>query len=242
MTAKVGERIAKRLSRSGVCSRREAERWVAEGRITVDGEQLTEPGTLVTASSDVRVDGQPIGLPRATQVWRYNKLRGLLCTNIDPRGRPTIFDHLPSHLPRVMSVGRLDFDSEGLLLLTNDGELARQMELPQNAWIRRYRVRVFGTPTKNALKTLKSGISINTIDYAPIDTTIDNTRASNSWLTVSLGEGKNREVRKVFEHLGYPVSRLIRTAYGPFQLGQLPRGNVRKIASRVIKDQLGTGI
>lgn len=233
------ERIAKRLSRAGICSRREAERWIADGRITVDGKKITEPGTPVTAASDIRVDGKPVAEPQATRLWRYHKPAGLICSNRDPEGRPTIFDRLPRHLPRVISVGRLDLDSEGLLLLTNDGALARQLELPSTGWVRRYRVRLFGQPTPDSLARLAKGLTVDGVHYDSIEATIDSTKGANSWLTVGLREGKNRELRRVFEHLGHPVNRLIRTAYGPFQLGKLARGDVDEVPRRVLRDQLG---
>ena len=242
MTEQSQERIAKRLSRAGVCSRREAERWIAAGRITVDGTKISEPGTLVSSASDIRVDGKQIGAPQATRLWRYHKPAGLLCTNKDPEGRETIFDRLPKHLPRVMSVGRLDFDSEGLLLLTNDGELARRLELPETGWVRRYRVRMFGTPGAKEISALQKGIVVDGVKYGAIDAQVDSAKGSNAWLTVSLREGKNREVRKAFEHLGYPVNRLIRTAYGPFQLGNLARHGVEEVPRRVLKDQIGIEI
>ena len=242
MTDEAVERIAKRLSRAGVCSRREAERWIADGRISVDGEKISEPGTLVTESSDIRVDGKPVAAPQATRLWRYHKPAGLLCTNKDPEGRDTIFDRLPKHLPRVMTVGRLDFDSEGLLLLTNDGGLARQLELPETGWLRRYRVRMFGTPGEKEIAALKKGVVVEGMRYGSIEATVDSSKGANAWLTVSLREGKNREIRKVFDQLGYPVSRLIRTAYGPFQLGKLDRGGVEEIPRRVLKDQIGKEI
>ena len=233
------ERIAKKLSRAGVCSRREAERWIEAGRITVDGKQISRPGTKVAPTSDIRVDGRSITQPQEVRLWRYHKPRGLLCTNSDPQKRPIIFDHLPAELPRVMSVGRLDFDSEGLLLLTNDGMLARRLELPETGWIRRYRVRVYGTPAQAEISTLADGIKINTFQYGPIVTTVDSTKGSNSWLSVSLREGKNQELRKIFEYLGFPINRLIRTAYGPFQLGKLQKGGVSEIGRGILKDQLG---
>tara|TARA_Y100000588_G_scaffold67111_1_gene67886 strand:+ start:343 stop:1098 length:756 start_codon:yes stop_codon:yes gene_type:complete len=234
-----GERIAKKLSRAGVCSRREAERWIEAGRITVDGNKISRPGTKVTPTSDIRVDGKPIIQPQEVRLWRYHKPRGLLCTNSDPQRRPIIFDRLPAELPRVMSVGRLDFDSEGVLLLTNDGMLARRLELPETGWVRRYRVRVYGTPGQTEIRALANGIKINTIQYGSIATAVDSTKGSNSWLSVSLREGKNQELRKVFEYLGLPINRLIRTAYGPFQLGKLQKGGVSEIGRGVLKDQLG---
>ena len=242
MTEVSNERIAKRLSRAGICSRREAERWIAEGRVIVDGEKISRPGTLVTAASIILVDGKPVDTPQPTRLWRYHKPSGLLCTNKDPEGRDTIFDRLPRHLPRVMTVGRLDFDSEGLLLLTNDGGLARRLELPETGWIRRYRVRMFGIPGENDIAALKKGVAIGGMKYGSIDAVLDSNKGSNAWLTVSLREGKNREIRTVFEHMGYSVNRLIRTAYGPFQLGKLDRGAVEEVPRRVLKDQIGTGL
>ena len=239
MTEPTGERIAKRLSRAGVCSRREAERWVAAGRISINGKKISEPGTLVTEESDIRVDGKPIATPQATRLWRYHKPSSLICSNGDPRGRPTIFERLPAHLPRVMTIGRLDFDSEGLLLLTNDGGIARRLELPDTGWIRRYRVRMFGAPTDKDIAKLANGITVDGVKYGSIEAKIDSAKGSNAWVTVSLSEGKNREVRRVFEHLGCPINRLIRTAYGPFQLGKLERGGVDEVPRRVLKDQLG---
>ena len=217
MTERKGERIAKHLSRAGVCSRRDAERWIADGRIWVNGKKISAPGTLVTANCDIRVDRKPIAEPQSTRLWRYHKPAGLICSNNDPRGRPTVFERLPIHLPRVMSVGRLDFDSEGLLLLTNDGGIARRLELPDTGWIRRYRVRMFGTPTEKEIALLANGITVDSMKYGPIEASIDSAKGRNSWVTVALREGKNREIRKVFEHFGYPVNRLIRTAYGPFR-------------------------
>jgi 23S rRNA pseudouridine2605 synthase len=239
MTEREGERIAKRLSRAGVCSRREAERWIADGRVWVNGKKISEPGTLVTDTCDIRVDRKPIAEPQATRLWRYHKPAGLICSNNDPRGRPTVFERLPKHLPRVMSVGRLDFDSEGLLLLTNDGGIARRLELPETGWVRRYRVRMFGTPTEKEIALLAKGITVEGMKYGSIEAAIDSAKGRNAWATVTLREGKNREIRKVFEHLGYPVNRLIRTAYGPFQLGQLGRGGVEEVPRRTLKDQLG---
>ncbi len=236
------QRIAKRLSRAGVCSRREAERWIADGRITVDGKKVIKPGTTVTAASVIRVDGKAVASPQATRVWRYHKPPGLLCTNKDPEGRNTIYERLPESLPRVMSVGRLDFDSEGLLLLTNDGGLARQLELPETGWIRRYRVRMFGTPNEKDIADLQRGLVVEGRKYGAIDAVVDSRKGANAWLTVSLREGKNRELRIVFEHLGYKVNRLIRTAYGPFQLGKLDRGGVEEVPKRVLKDQIGSGL
>lgn len=234
-----GERIAKRLARAGLCSRREAERWIAERRVAVDGTILTGPGVVVTPESRITVDGKPLPTAERTRLWRYHKPRGLLTSNRDPQGRPTIFDRLPPELPRVVTVGRLDLNSEGLLLLTNDGALARDLELPSRGWTRRYRARVFGKVDPAHLSLLAEGITIEGVRYGPIRATVDSQRGDNSWVTVSLQEGRNREIRRVMEHLGYPVNRLIRIAYGPFQLGNLARGAVEEVSPRVLREQLG---
>jgi 23S rRNA pseudouridine2605 synthase len=234
-----GERIAKRLARAGLCSRREAERWIALGRVAVDGEVLTTPAVVVTEASAVTVDGTPVGAPTPTRVWRYHKPRGLVCTHRDPEGRPTVFDRLPKELPRMISIGRLDLNSEGLLLLTNDGELARRLELPANGWLRRYRVRVHGPVDEARLASLTEGLTVEGVRYGPIEAKLDRSQGANAWLTVSLAEGKNREIRRVFDHLELPVSRLIRIAFGPFQLGQLDRGEVAEVPKKVVAEQLG---
>lgn len=232
------ERIAKRLARAGLCSRRDAERWIADGRVAVDGAVLDSPAMTVDQSSRILVDEQPIPTIEPPRLWRFHKPRGTVTTTRDPEGRPTVFDRLPADLPRVMTVGRLDFDSEGLLLLTNDGALARHLELPSTGWLRRYRVRVYGTLNDRALANLKRGVTVDGIDYGSIEVTIDRP-GKNSWLTVGLREGKNREIRRVMEHLGLTVSRLIRISYGPFQLGDVADGGVEEIKTRVLKDQLG---
>ena len=237
--AQKGDRIAKVLARAGVCSRREAERWIAEGRVAVDNVVLTTPAFLVTEKSLILVDGQPIRETEPTRVWRYHKPIGLLTTHNDPQGRPTVFDTLPPTLGRVISVGRLDFNSEGLLLLTNDGGLARKLEMPSTSWTRRYRVRVHGRPKDEDLAKLARGITIDGIRYGSIEAELDRQQGSNAWVTLALNEGKNREIRKVMEHLGWPVTRLIRVAYGPFQLGNLEEGRVEEVTGRVLVDQLG---
>lgn len=234
-----GERIAKVMARAGLCSRREAERWIAEGRVTVNGRVLDSPAALVSETDDVRVDGKPLAPPERTRLWRYHKPAGLVTTHRDEKGRKTVFDALPPTLPRVISVGRLDLNSEGLLLLTNDGALARRLELPATGWVRRYRVRVHGKPDAASLAALAKGVTIDGVAYGPIEAKLDRVRGSNAWVTVALREGKNREVRRVFEHLGLPVTRLIRVAYGPFQLGALPRGAVEEVPGKVLKEQLG---
>jgi len=235
-----GERIAKRLARAGLCSRRDAERWIAEGRVAVDGKVLTSPALAVTEASDIRVDGKPIPEAEPARLWRYHKPAGLVTTHRDEQGRATVFDRLPPELPRVVSVGRLDLTSEGLLLLTNDGELSRALELPARGWLRRYRVRVHGTVDPARLAALEAGVTIDRMSYGPIRAVLDREQGSNAWLTVSLHEGKNREIRRVMEHLGLGVSRLIRIAYGPFQLGDLPRGAIEEVPRKVLREQLGT--
>lgn len=234
-----GERIAKRLARAGVCSRRDAEKLIDEGRVSVDGEVLRTPATLVTESAIITVDGKVVGAPERTRMWRYHKPRGKLTTSRDPQGRPTIFEDLPRGIPRVISVGRLDFNSEGLLLLTNDGALARQLELPGTAWVRRYRVRAFGRVGPAEIARLAKGMTVSGIHYGGIETQLDREQGDNVWLTMSLREGKNREIRKVLEALGLKVSRLIRVAYGPFQLGRLEPGEIEEVPGKVLADQLG---
>jgi 23S rRNA pseudouridine2605 synthase len=235
-----GERIAKLLARAGLCSRRDAERLIAEGRVSVDGKVLTSPALALRGDHDIRVDGKPIPEAEPARLWRYHKPAGLVTSHRDERGRPTVFDRLPPELPRLISVGRLDLNSEGLLLLTNDGALARELELPARGWLRRYRVRVQGTVDPASLTALEQGITIDRVAYGPIRAVLDRQQASNAWLTVSLHEGKNREIRRVMEHRGLMVSRLIRLAFGPFQLGELPRGAVEEVPRRVLREQLGT--
>lgn len=236
---KTGERIAKRMARAGICSRREAERWITEGRVSVNGTTLTTPAVVVGDSDLILVDGKTISAPERTRIWAYHKPRGLMTTHRDPEGRPTVFESLPKDLPRVISVGRLDFNSEGLLLLTNDGALARKLEHPSNGWLRKYRVRVYGQVVQAQLDRLAQGITVEGVEYGPISASIERQQGDNAWLLLGLREGKNREIRKVMEHLGYPVSRLIRVAYGPFQLGSLPPRDVREIPGKVLAEQLG---
>ncbi len=237
-----GERIAKFLARAGVASRREAERLITQGIVTVDGKTLTTPAFKVTPDMDVRVDGTRIGAPSAPRLWRYHKPDGLVTTHKDPQGRQTVFDAVSDRLPRVISVGRLDLTTEGLLLLTNDGGLARTLELPATGWTRRYRVRAYGRTSQKDLDALADGVTIDGIDYRPIRASIDSTQGGNLWLTVSINEGKNREVRNVMRHLGLNVNRLIRTAYGPFQLGSLKKNFVEEIPGKQLKEQLGRKI
>ena len=233
-----GDRIAKFLSRAGIASRRDAERMLAEGAISLNGKKVTHPATFITADDVVQVNGKVVDQPERTRVWRYHKPEGLVTTHKDPEGRPTVFDKLKHQLPRVISVGRLDLTSEGLLLLTNDGGLARTLELPATGWLRRYRVRVFGVPHAAALQSLAHGVTVEGVRYGPIEAAVDATKGDNTWLTVSLREGRNREIRRVMEHLGLAVSRLIRVAYGPFQLGTLERGGIEEIPARVLREQL----
>ena len=234
-----GERIAKLLARVGLCSRRDAERWIAAGRVSVDGRVLTSPAVTVSAANDVRVDGTPLPSPERARLWRYHKPAGLVTTHRDEKGRPTVFAALPKELPRVISVGRLDLNSEGLLLLTNDGALARRLELPTTGWLRRYKVRVHGEVDPDRLTALEKGVTIDGVAYGSIRAGLERRQGSNAWIALALREGKNREVRRVLEHLGLPVTRLIRLSFGPFQLGNLPRGEVAEVPKKVLAEQLG---
>ena len=236
---KDGERIAKFLARAGVASRREAERLIEQGIVTVNGLTLTTPAFKVLPGMDVRVDGARVKSKEPPRLWRYHKPSGLVTTHKDPQGRPTVFEAVADRLPRVISIGRLDLTTEGLLLLTNDGALARQLELPENAWVRRYRIRANGKTDQAALDALSKGVTIDGVAYKPIKATLDQTKGANVWITASITEGKNREIRKVMEHLGLTVNRLIRTAFGPFQLGGLDEGAVEEVPAKQIKEQLG---
>ena len=230
------------MARAGLCSRRDAETWIENGRVQLNGKVLTTPAITVTARDKVLVDGEPLPMRERTRLWLYHKPRGLVTTNKDPEGRPTVFDRLPDDLPRVLTVGRLDINTEGLLLLTNDGGLARVLELPATGWLRRYRVRAFGKVTQADLDGLKDGLAIDGVLYGAIEATLDKEQGDNVWMTVGLREGKNREVKRVLEHLGLAVNRLIRISYGPFQLMDLPEKSVREIRGRVLRDQLGDAL
>ena len=237
-----GERIAKVMARAGLCSRREAEGWITAGRVTVNGARIASPALNIGPTDIVAVDGKPLPKPERTRLFLYHKPRGLVTTHADPEGRPTIFGKLPKDLPRLISVGRLDLSTEGLLLLTNDGGLARVLELPETGWLRRYRVRAHGSVTQTQLDALRKGVTVDGVRYGEIEATIDRHQGANSWLTFAIREGKNREVRNVLEYLGMRVNRLIRVSFGPFQLGELPEGDAEEIRTRHLREQLGERI
>lgn len=234
-----GERIAKVLARAGLCSRREAEQWIAAGRVAVNGTTLSTPAVLVGPDDRVAVDGKLVPKRERTRLWLFHKPRGLVTTTRDATGRRTVFEVLPPEMPRVVSVGRLDINTEGLLLLTNDGGLARILELPSTGWLRRYRVRAHGKVSQADLDRLADGMTVDGIRYGAMEATLDRVQGSNLWLTISLREGKNREVKRVLAHLGLSINRLIRISYGPFQLGELAVGAVREVSGKVLRDQLG---
>lgn len=233
------ERIAKRIARAGLASRREAERMIEAGRVKVNGKVLTSPALNVTAADKILVDGKPLAEAEQTRLWRYYKPVGLVTSASDEQGRSTVFERLPPDLPRVMSIGRLDLNSEGLLLLTNDGGLKRRLELPSTGWLRKYRVRVRGQPTPGILAPLEKGVTVDGERFQPMQVTIDRQQGANAWLTVGLREGRNREVRRALDSVGLSVNRLIRVSYGPFQLGDLTPGAVAEVPARVLADQLG---
>ncbi|MDB5510655.1 MAG: RNA-binding protein, partial [Enterovirga sp.] len=237
-----GERIAKVIARAGVASRRDAEVMIAEGRVAVNGKVLTSPALNVGPDDAIAVDGEPLPSRERTRLWLFHKPRGLVTTFRDPEGRPTVFDALPEDLPRVVAIGRLDINTEGLLLLTNDGGLAKVIAQPETGWTRRYRVRAHGEITQTELDTLRKGVTVDGIDYGPIEATLDRVQGDNMWLSLALREGKNREVKRVLEHLGIRVNRLIRLSFGPFQLGELEQGLVEEVRTRVLKDQLGQAL
>lgn len=234
------ERIAKIMAAAGLCSRRDAERWILNGRVSVNGRVLKTPAFTVDANDVITVDGTVLGAREETRLWCYNKKPGLMTTHKDPKGRPTVFESLPKYLPRVISIGRLDFNSEGLLLLTNNGELARRLELPSTGWKRKYRVRVHGKLTGEILGRLKKGVKIDGIAYAPAEIEIEKEQGTNTWVIMTLSEGKNREIRRLMEFFGLQVTRLIRISYGPFQLGNLPEGDVREVTKKAVKDLLAS--
>jgi 23S rRNA pseudouridine2605 synthase len=234
-----GERIAKTIARSGLCSRRDAERLIAEGRVSLNGKRLDSPAINVSSADMVLVDGKPLATIEPPRLWRYHKPKGRVTTHRDPQGRPTVFEALPQEMPRVISIGRLDYNTEGLLLLTNDGALARHLESPATGWVRRYRVRAQGKVDQPALDALKGGIEIEGVRYGQIDAKLDRVQGTNCWLTIAIREGKNREVRKIMDHLGLIVNRLIRVSFGPFILGDLQTGAVEEIKRRVLAEQLG---
>ena len=238
-TTDKGQRLARRIARAGVCSRRAAEELIRAGRVMVNGQTVTTPALNVTADDEVMVDGVPLPAPAPPRLWRYHKPRGLIVTERDEKGRPTVFERLPDELGRVISVGRLDLNSEGLLLLTNDGTLARRLELPATGWTRRYRVRAFGRVTQQALDALRDGLTIDGVHYGKVVAKRDAAEGANVWMTFALREGKNREIRRICEHLGLKVNRLIRTAYGPFQLGGLKKGALAEVLPKQLREQLG---
>jgi 23S rRNA pseudouridine2605 synthase len=233
------ERIAKRLARAGLASRRVAETMIAAGRVAVNGRIIDSPALNVTAADKVTLDGRPVAAPEPTRLWRYHKPTGLVTSERDEQGRDTVFAHLPADLPRVVSVGRLDLNSEGLLLLTNDGALKRRLELPSTGWLRKYRVRVHGAPDDAALEPLRRGLTVAGERFQPMKVSLDRQQGANAWLTVAIREGRNREVRRALQAVGLTVNRLIRVSYGPFQLGELPPGAVEEVRPKALREQLG---
>lgn len=240
-SGKQGERIAKVIARAGRASRREAERLIAEGRVAVNGKVIDSPALNVTAADKIAVDGQTLAAPEAPRLWLYHKPTGLVTTTKDEKGRPTVFDNLPEDMPRVLSVGRLDLNSEGLLLLTNDGGIKRRLELPSTGWVRKYRVRLKGTPADTDFQPLRAGLTVAGERFQPMQVTFDRQQGANAWITVGLREGKNREIRRAIEAIGLEVNRLIRVSYGPFRLGDLKPGAVDEVRPKVLRDQLGLG-
>lgn len=236
----MAERLAKFMARSGVCSRRQAEEFIRQQRVTVNGEVVDTPAFNVSGNEKILLDGEKLPEKQENRLWLYHKPVGLVTTHKDEKGRPTVFDNLPVGLPRVISVGRLDLNSEGLLLLTNSGELSHTLELPSNGWSRRYKVRVHGIVDDKKLQNLQNGIVIDGVSYGSIKAVVESKQGTNSWLTVTLAEGKNREIRKVMKAIGLEVARLIRLSYGPFQLGSLKPGEVREVPQKVLKEQLGS--
>lgn len=238
----MAERLAKFMARSGVCSRRDAEELIKQKRVTVNGEIVDTPAFNVEGNEKILLDGEKLPEIEQTRLWLYHKPAGLLTTHKDTAARATVFDHLPAGMPRVISVGRLDLNSEGLLLLTNNGELSRKLELPENGWSRRYKVRVHGFVNKKKLEDLAKGTVVDGINYGPVKAELESQNGTNSWLIVTLNEGKNREIRKLMKSIGLEVARLIRLSYGPFQLGSLKKGEVREVPQKVLKEQLGSKV
>lgn len=234
-----GDRIAKVMARAGLASRREAERMIEAGRVRVNGEQILSPALNVTEADKITLDGNPVSEPEPPRMWLYHKPTGLVTTDRDEKGRGTIYDDLPEDMPRVMSIGRLDLNSEGLLLLTNDGGIKRKLELPSTGWLRRYRARVNGRPSEESLEPLRQGITVEGEHFQPMTVTIDRQQGANAWLTIGLREGKNREIRRAMDYVGLSVNRLIRVSYGPFQLGELKPGAVEEIRRKIVRDQMG---
>jgi len=232
-----GERIAKVMARAGLCSRRDAERWIAEGRVKVNDRKISSPALNVSDKDKIEVDKKPLPMREPTKLWRYHKPVGLVVSHRDEKGRASVFENLPPDMARVVSIGRLDINTEGLLLLTNDGELARKLELPATGWLRRYRVRVFGSVDEVALAKLKKGIVIDGVHYGSIEAILDREQGKNNWLTIGLREGKNREIKVICEHMGLQVNRLIRISFGPFQLGDLNPGKVEEVSGKVLAEQ-----
>jgi len=233
------QRLAKFIARTGVCSRRQAEEYILQERVTVNGQMIATPAFNVSGDETILLDGEKLPQIEQTKLFLYHKPVGLITTHKDEKGRVTVFDSLPKDLPRLISVGRLDLNSEGLLLLTNNGELARELELPKNAWSRRYRVRVHGKVDEAKLHGLEEGVMIDGVSYGKVSISVDQKNGTNAWLTVCLNEGKNREIRKLMKFAGLEVARLIRVSYGPFQLGNLKKGEIRQIPQKVLKEQLG---
>lgn len=235
----MSERLAKFMARSGVCSRRKAEEYILQKRVTVNGEIIDSPAYNVDGSENILFDGEKLPAAESTRLWLYYKPVGLVTTHKDNLERPTVFDSLPAGMPRVISVGRLDLNSEGLLLLTNNGELSRKLELPENGWTRRYKVRVHGYVDKKRLASLEKGAVVNGVRYGPVKIEVETEKGTNAWLVITLSEGKNREIRKLMKSVGLEVARLIRLSYGPFQLGGLKKGEVREVPQKVLREQLG---
>ena len=236
-----GERIAKVLARRGVASRREAERMIEAGRIAVNGKIITSPALNVNVEDRIAVDGKEVAEAEPPRLWLYHKPSGLVTTAKDEKGRKTVFDELPEEMPRVLSIGRLDLTSEGLLLLTNDGGIKRKLELPSTGWVRKYRVRVHGEPSEDTFQPLRDGLNIDGERFQPMQVSLDRQQGRNAWVTVAIREGRNREIRRAMENVGLPVNRLIRISYGPFQLGQMKPGEVIEVRPKVMRDQLGIG-